>query len=222
MPTDVEDIRPTSSQLRCRARGLMAEWLSTSGGSLAISTYTSGKLVFVSSVKQRLIFRTHQFARPMGIAVHDNLLAMAVRNQILLFRSKSSAENRFYAERSYKTGKVDAHDVAFGEHGIYFANTRFNCIAKASSRKNFIHCWQPPFIENVSYGDRCHLNGIGMQFGKPRMATAFSVTNQQKGWRELDRFTGGVVLDLHSNEVIVEGLCMPHSPPLAQRPLVVM
>lgn len=212
MPTNIKVSTPTKSKLRCRARGDFAQWLAESGGSLAITTYTSGKLVLVSSFDDRLRFRTHRFTRPMGIALEGDKLALAVRKQVLLFGRKKTDQNEFTLRRTYDTGKVDAHDVAFGERGIFFANTRFNSIARVSQEKCFVHCWQPSFIEGVVRGDRCHLNGLGMRNGKPAMATVFCATGQKSGWREQDRFKGGVLMDVQQNEVVLDGLCMPHSP----------
>ncbi len=212
MPPNLEKKTPAKSQIRCRARGNFAQWLAESGGSLAITTYTSGKLVLVSSFDGRLRFRTHHYQRPMGIAVQGNQIALAVRKQLLLFKRSKTDRNAFALQRKFDTGKVDAHDVAFGQRGIYFANTRYNAIARASREKRFVRAWQPPFIDGLVRGDRCHLNGLGMRTGKPAMATAFCATGHKGGWREQDRFTGGVLIDVQQNAIVAHGLCMPHSP----------
>lgn len=207
---------PTTKQaLRCRTHGNFSEWLAASGGSVAITTYTSGKLVLVSSRGQRLRFRTLRFPRPMGMALADGQLALAVRKRILLFRSRTSAKRAdamFVPKRQFVTGKVDAHDVAFGQRGVYFANTRCNCIARATTRCNFLRSWQPPFISDMVHRDRCHLNGLGMLDGRPAMATAFCETGHEGGWREANRFTTGVLVDIQENQIVARGLCMPHSP----------
>ncbi|MGI9429579.1 MAG: TIGR03032 family protein [Bythopirellula sp.] len=202
----------SKSQLRCRASGELAEWLTNSGGSLAITTYTAGKVVLVSSIEGRLHFLTRKFPRPMGMAICGNRIALAARQQVLLFQRNNSPTAAFTLRRKYDTGKVDAHDVAFGERGVYFANTKFNAIARVSPNKRFVHCWQPWFIDGVIRGDRCHLNGLGMRDNRPALATAFCATGQAGGWREQDRFSGGVVLDVQKNTIIADGLCMPHSP----------
>ena len=212
MPANVEQALPVKSQLRCRARGELAQWLAESGGSLAVTTYTSGTLVLISSFGGRLHFCTHRFVRPMGIAIAADKLALAVRRQILLFQRDRANHDAFLLRRTFETGKVDAHDVAFGERGIYFANTRYNALARASRKCHFLHCWQPPFIEGIVQDDRCHLNGLGMREGKPKMVTAFCATGHAGGWRAQDRFAGGVVIDVNSGEVVADGLCMPHSP----------
>jgi len=199
--------------------GELADWLASSGGSLAITTYTSGKLVLVSSSEGKLRTRQRRLPRPMGIAIRDNRLAIATQTKILLFQSaaaksvsQGSSDAVFALKQEYDTGKLNAHDVAFGRRGIYFANTRFNCVARASAQKKFIRVWQPPFLEELVALDCCHLNGIGLRDGRPAMATAFCETAQRGSWREEDRFTQGVLLDVQQDCVVTRGLCMPHSP----------
>jgi len=198
------------SSLRCRAHGAFADWLAGSGGSLVVSTYTTGKLVLVSTHQGRVRFRTRKFPRPMGLALHRQDLALAVQKKILLFRDRGAGE--FTLEQEFATGKVDGHDVAFGRRGIFFANTRFNCIARAAPDKRFLRNWLPPFVPRSARRDHCHLNGLGMQAGRPAMVTAFCATDQPGGWRAADRFTKGVLISVADNRVVARGLCMPHSP----------
>ena len=200
--------------LRCRRHGQMAKWLERTGGTLAITTYTSGKLVFVGANNGRLMFQDHRFARPMGIALNGKRLALAVREQILTYHLATDevGKTTLMPGPTYHTGKVNAHDIAFGRRGIYFANTRFNGLARVSQHKRFVHCWLPPFISTVVQEDRCHLNGLGMQAGEPTLATAFCETDERHDWRKEDRFTSGVLLDIPHHKIVARGLCMPHSP----------
>ncbi len=46
------------------------------------------------------------------------------------------------------------------------------------------------------------------------MATAFCETSRVGGWREEDRFRGGLLIDIPQNQIVARGLCMPHSPRL--------
>lgn len=59
--------------------------------------------------------------------------------------------------------------------------------------------------------DRCHLNGLALKDGSPAYVTAISSTNVTEGWRD-HRQSGGVVIDIESNEIIGRGFSMPHSP----------
>ncbi len=213
------DRRPASKPLRCRAQGQFAEWLASCDGSLAVTAYTSGKLALVSSFEGRIRYRTRHFPRAMGIACDGNRFALATRDRILQFRraepsGKRRSDGLFVPDHEYQTGKLDTHELAFGRRGLYFANTRFNCIARVSTTKKFICCWRPPFVKEMIRQDRCHLNGIGLEDGRPAMATAFCATGHQGGWREQNRYTSGVLIDVKNNQVVSQGLCMPHSPRL--------
>ena len=59
--------------------------------------------------------------------------------------------------------------------------------------------------------DRCHLNGLAMVEGRPKYVTALGRTDAPGAWRE-GKATGGVVIDVETDEVVAEGLAMPHSP----------
>ncbi|NME66954.1 DUF4915 domain-containing protein [Flammeovirga aprica] len=61
--------------------------------------------------------------------------------------------------------------------------------------------------------DRCHLNGMVMKGGQPKYATCFNQGNQKQSWRS-EITTGGVLIDIESNQIITDGLAMPHSPRL--------
>ena len=52
-----------------------------------------------------------------------------------------------------------------------------------------------------------------MEVGVPRYVTAVGRSDVADGWRE-HRAGGGLVIDVQKNEVVLEGLSMPHSPRL--------
>ena len=74
---------------------------------------------------------------------------------------------------------------------------------------------RPPFVTKLAAEDRCHLNGLALEDGRARYATTVSQTDVADGWRDR-RHDGGCVLDLVRNEVIADGLSMPHSPRVHQ------
>ncbi|MCC6493059.1 MAG: DUF4915 domain-containing protein [Pirellulales bacterium] len=114
--------------------------------------------------------------------------------------------------RCYPTGRLDAHDLALDRRGLLFANTRFNCIARPSQRVRFVRAWQPWFIAQPSPRDACHLNGVGVRDGRLAMATAFCPSDAPAAWRDGNRFTSGVLIDVRRGRLALDGLCMPHSP----------
>ena len=146
------------SGLRCRAHGEFSAWLAASGGSLAITTYTSGKLVLVTTREGRIRFRTYKFPRPMGMAIHGKQLALAIRRASCFTKIPTRESSPF--SKSLPRERWMHTTSPFGRRGIYFANTRFNCIARAEAKKHFLRSWQPPFVPKSATRDHCHLNGL--------------------------------------------------------------
>ncbi len=121
--------------------------------------------------------------------------------------------DRLYVPRvGYTTGDIDVHDLAVAADGqVIFVNTLFSCLATISERYNFDVVWRPPFITRLAAEDRCHLNGLALRDGQPRYVTLCGRSDVVDGWRDC-RTDGGCVLDIITNDVLVEGLSMPHSP----------
>ena len=201
-----------------------AEWLSKIGGSLAFSTYQIGKILFIGlNAEKRLSVFERTFPRSMGIGISNDCrsLLLATQTQIYAFDnllehglSKDGYDALYAPYMSWITGGVDLHDVAFAENGDpIFISTAFNCIATVARGYSFKPVWRPPFISEIVGEDRCHLNGMAVQNGKPKYVTCVSKSDVRDGWRE-HRSDGGVLIDVESNEIIVENLSMPHSPRL--------
>ncbi|WP_325034733.1 TIGR03032 family protein [Nostoc sp. 'Lobaria pulmonaria (5183) cyanobiont'] len=66
-------------------------------------------------------------------------------------------------------------------------------------------------ISKLAAEDRCHLNGLAIRDGQPRYVTAVSQSDVAEGWRDR-RADGGCVIDVESNEILIRGLSIPHSP----------
>jgi len=198
-------------------------WLADSGGSLAISTYQSGKVILVGTNGQsgRLSVFERTLERPMGMAFHDSRLVVASMIQITSFVDAARGtpvaagyDALFVPQSATYTADLDAHDVAFGGDGrLVFVNTLFSCLATTSETHSFRPLWKPPFISRLAPEDRCHLNGLAMRDGEPAYVTCVAETDVTDGWRE-HRTSGGVVVDVASGEVVCRGLSMPHSPRL--------
>ncbi len=192
--------------------------------SFAFTSYQSGLLYFIGRNKDGGI-NVHQAAlpKPMGLC-HDGEYGLTMTGgfQIMRFENILESDQKIndtfdacYVPRLvHVTGTLDAHDVGIDIDGNpIFVNTRYNCLATTSSRYSFEALWKPPFISDIVDEDRCHLNGMAMDKGKPRYVTAVSRSNTIDGWRDR-RGDGGVVMDVETNEIVCEGLSMPHSPRL--------
>ena len=204
--------------------------------SLALSTYQAGKVVIISAKNsQGLIQLPRTFQKPMGIAedVEKDKLAIACKDEvIILANSKDLAKHypkspgkydALYIPRStFFTSALDIHDLNFGaDNSLFAVNTLFSTIIKIDSDYNFKPYWTPKFIDKLVSEDRCHLNGMAMQNGKPKYVTAFNQGNSFQSWRETVTKTG-VIIDVETNEVIAENLAMPHSPRIFNGELYVL
>jgi len=190
--------------------------------SMALTSYQSGLLYLIGRNKENGI-NIHQSAmpKPMGLSMgEDGDLTMTAGYQIMRFQNvlQSGQEINhafdacFVPRTIHLTGQLDAHDVGLDEEDRpVFVNTRFNCLAVPSAKHSFEVVWRPDFISDIVDEDRCHLNGMAMENGKPKYVTAVSRSNTIDGWRDR-RADGGIVIDVESNKIVCEGLSMPHSP----------
>lgn len=197
------------------------------GGSLAFTTYQSGRLFFVGPKPGKgLHISERRFPRPMGLAVSEdgNRLFLACQYQIYRFdnflppgKTADAGEDAVYVPRvAWFTGDLDAHDMGIGPTGQpVFVNTSFGCVAQVSDGFSFRTLWKPPFLSQIVREDRCHLNGMAVENGVPRYVTAVSRSDVTDGWRDR-RQNGGIVMDVQTGETVCEGLSMPHSPRLHQ------
>jgi uncharacterized protein (TIGR03032 family) len=213
-------ISTNSPTLELNTSRQFTAWLAEQNLSLAFTTYQVGKFFLIGlqpSGKLEVFQRT--FERCMGLCAHDSTLYMSSLYQIWRFENILEAGqthngyDRLYVPQvGYVTGDLDAHDLALDNtQKPIFVNTLFSCLATVSDRHSFIPLWQPPFISRLAAEDRCHLNGLAMDDGQPRYVTAVSQSDVADGWRDRRR-DGGVLIDVSSNEIILKGLSMPHSP----------
>jgi uncharacterized protein (TIGR03032 family) len=194
------------------------------GASLLVTTYQAGKLVLVRDEGDRLNTHYRAFQSPMGLALADGgaKLAVGTAIQVWEFRDNRDVARRlepagthdacFLPRSSHVTGNVLIHEMAYGAGGeLWFANTRFSCLATLDPDASFTPRWRPPFVTELEPSDRCHLNGLAMVDGRPKYVTALGATDTPAGWRA-NKAKGGVLMDVDSGEVICRGLSMPHSP----------
>jgi uncharacterized protein (TIGR03032 family) len=127
-------------------------------------------------------------------------------------RPQDGYDRVFVPRVGHMTGDVDIHDIAVEASGRpIFVNTKFNCLGTTDDRFSFAPIWKPPFISALCPEDRCHLNGMALENGVAKYVTMVAKSDVADGWRDF-RDHGGMVMDVTTNEVITDGLSMPHSP----------
>ena len=197
-------------------------WLAATGGSLAVTTYQAGKVIFIGlNPDSGLSIFERTFPRAMGLGASPDGRSLCLAAHYQIFRldnvlpstaSQDGYDALFAPHQSWITGDLDIHGIEFDADGSpVFVNTAFNCLARTSSGYSFRPVWRPAFISTLVAEDRCHLNGLAMVDGRPGYVTCVSTSDVVDGWRD-HRRTGGVVVDVVTNECIARGLSMPHSP----------
>ncbi|RLS36853.1 MAG: TIGR03032 family protein [Planctomycetota bacterium] len=198
------------------------QWLAEQRLSLACTTYQAGKLFLIGTQPNgRLAVNERTFNRCLGLWGNGQTLWMSSQYQLWRFENVledgqlfDGCDRLYVPKTGYTTGDLDAHDIAIDADGnVVFVNTLFGCLATLSELHSFRPLWKPPFISRLAAEDRCHLNGLAMQDGRPKYVTAVSQSDVADGWRD-HRHNGGCVIDVTSSEIVCTGLSMPHSPRL--------
>ncbi|MFM1965505.1 MAG: hypothetical protein RL134_1230 [Actinomycetota bacterium] len=200
----------------------LVELLEKARASLIISTYKSGHVIFARAGEGKVNTHVFGFNRPMGMAVQGPRLAIGTGHTIETFWNQANLAARVdpdgrhdavYVPRStVLTGDVAIHEMEYdGDGQLWFVNTRFSCLATQDLTHSFEPAWRPEWITGLAGEDRCHLNGLAMVDGRPAYVTALARTDTAGGWRE-HKGTSGVIVEIATNRVVVEGLSMPHSP----------
>jgi uncharacterized protein (TIGR03032 family) len=197
-------------------------WLGEHRLSLAFTTYQSGKLFFIGLKDDgSLSVFERTFNRCMGLWASPQTLWMSTLFQVWRFenalepgQTQNGYDRLYVPQLAYTTGDLDVHDIAVDGTGrAVFVNTLFGCLAVPNECHSFAPIWKPPFISKLAAEDRCHLNGLAMDEGRPRYVTSVSRTDVADGWRD-HRRDGGTVVDVGDDRIVATGLSMPHSPRL--------
>lgn len=215
------DPNPISSGLRSVHTTNLPAILNELGVSLLVSTYQAGKLIVVRADGEQLNTHFRIFQKPMGLAVQDNKLAIGSAYQIWEHRNIPAVGQKldppgkhdacYLPRRTHITGDIDIHEMAYGRDELWFLNTRFSCLCRLDSDHSFVPYWRPPFVSAYDLTDRCHLNGLALVNGIPKYVTALGETDTAGGWRA-NKANGGILMDITSNQILLRGLSMPHSP----------
>jgi uncharacterized protein (TIGR03032 family) len=191
------------------------------GLSVLVSTYQAGKLVVLRADGDVLNTHFRGFHVPMGLAVQGGRLAIGTSLEIWEFHDLPAVAARleptgkhdacFLPRLSHTTGGIAIHEMAWVGDELVFVNTKFSCLCVRDPLHSFRPVWRPKFVTAYAPEDRCHLNGLGLKEGRVQCVTALGRTDTEGGWRQNKR-DGGLLIDVAANEVIAEGLSMPHSP----------
>ena len=193
--------------------------------SVAISTYQTGKVVIFSAKDEnQLIQLPRTFNKPMGMAKMGHQWAVATNDAVVVtgnapglaanYPANPNTYDSLYIPRAaYFTGPLDMHDIQFTSDGLLGVNTMFSNVCKINDAFSFDPIWQPTWISELKPEDRCHLNGLAVdpKSSQPKYISALGQGNTQRSWKE-GMLSGGVLIDMESDEIALSGLAVPHTP----------
>lgn len=212
---------PNLSPLRSLHTANFPHILSQLGISLIVSTYQACKLIIIRADGENLNTHFRVFQKPMGLAADRERLAIGTANQIIELHNVPAVTQRleppnkhdacYLPRNSHVTGDINIHEIAWGQDELWFVNTRFSCLCTLDRHYSFVPRWRPFFISALTPEDRCHLNGLSLVNHQPKYVTALAATDSGGGWRK-NKAYGGILMDVQRNQILLEGLSMPHSP----------
>ncbi|WP_244624665.1 TIGR03032 family protein [Sphingomonas sp. So64.6b] len=198
-----------------------ADWLRANKLSFAFTSYQTGQLFLVGVTPAGTVsFNQQNFTRAMGVCYQPGRLYLGALHQVWRLENvlrpgelgNKSFDMVLVPRNAQTTGDVDVHEVGTDSAGrVIFVNTKYSCLATLDLNHSFRPIWKPKFISKLAPEDRCHLNGMAMDNGKPRYVTAVSRSDILTGWRER-RHEGGVLIEVETDRVVTDQLSMPHSP----------
>ena len=176
-----------------------------------LSDYLDGKVLLASTMTRSLIYQYdtewHELPvnHPFGIAVGEPLV-MTVEEGYTFYRPDGTKGALYYAERA------QAHEAVYDKHGkLWIASPTFSNLCTVDNLGRYEELWRVPGVD-ASNDTRTYVNGIALQDGEVRYATALGVSNQPDGWRKRASRSNGAIMDVRENRILTEDLFAPHSP----------
>ncbi len=221
-PTDATTTTPPETpKIDINFSGGLASFLATNNISLGFTSYQTGRLYLVGSgADGKLALHEAQYPQAMGVQGDNERIYLGTLTQVVRMENvlgpdqlANKAHDKVYIPRNMQTtGNIDIHELGIRKNGrLVFINTRYSCLCEPDIKHSFKPIWKPEFISKLAPEDRCHLNGLAMVDGEPKYVSAVCRSDVIDGWRDR-RHDGGVIIDIETNEIMAEGLSMPHSP----------
>ncbi len=211
--------KPTKTDINFSAG--LANFLHSNNISLGFTSYQTGRLYLIgSSADGKLALHEVQYPQAMGVQGDNERIYLGTLTQVIRLENvlttgqlANKAHDKIYVPRNMQTtGNIDIHELGIRKNGrLVFINTRYSCLCEPDIKHSFKPIWKPKFISKLAPEDRCHLNGLAMVDGEPKYVTAICRSDVIDGWRDR-RDNGGVIIDIDTDEIMAEGLSMPHSP----------
>ena len=198
----------------------LASWMRSRDLSIAFTSYQFGELILAGVAPTgEVLFTRQQLGRTAGLHVKGGRLHLAGAHHLWRIEnalrpgeiSHGTHDAVFVPRASYIIGDIDMHEIGILPDGKpLIVNTKYNCLCTPDPVQSFRPTWMPPYVSELVGEDRCHLNGLGMDKGRPRYVTMLSDDDTLEGWRKRPR--AGVLMEVETQRVVTGEVSMPHSP----------
>lgn len=208
----------------------IVELLKQMKSTIVMTTYQSGKIILMGQDNNAFDICYKEFPRPMGMYANGSKIWAGLGHGIYQFSNFTGLTSNledgvfdacYMPQNIHFTADIDIHEMEYCNDELYFVNTKFSCLCIKDENSSFKPVWKPPFITFLQPTDKCHLNGFCTRDGEPRYVTALGETDEPLGWRA-KKADGGVLIDIKTNEILLRGLSMPHSPRWHQEKLWIL
>ncbi len=216
-----EPVAPSVSESEISFSRGLANFLASQNISVAFTSYQSGGLYLLGHADDgKLALHEARYPQAMGLVGNQDRIYLGTLTEVVRLENVlspgqlvNSVHDRLYVPRNFQvTGSIDIHELGVRKNGVMvFINTSYSCLCEPSITHSFKPIWKPRFISKLAPEDRCHLNGLAMVDGEPKYASAVCRSDVIDGWRDRRR-DGGVIIDIQTDEIVAQGLSMPHSP----------
>lgn len=205
-------------------------WLAATGSSLVITTGQAGRLLLIGadqdgqlSVCDRIIPDCRALAvSETGFWVNSAFQIWRFANFLEPGMTEYAHDGYFVPIVGHTTGDLDIHDMCLTPEGDpMFVATAFNCLAVKAENGSFRPLWHPDFVSGLVGEDRCHLTGVAAADGVPAFVSCAGYSDEWDGWRHQIR-DGGLIIDIGTDEIVADGLSMPHAPRVLLGELLVL
>jgi uncharacterized protein (TIGR03032 family) len=142
-----------------------------------------------------------------GLAVNDQLIAVASRNSIIFYDKTSGLKNA-----ELNVFSQGSHEIEFGSN-----NEIILCASPLSSLVNYSlgsssTIWNIPGVDLDTTDSRSWINGVCTVNDIPQYVTVLGISNIANGWRDEALASRGALINVQTNEIVLHNLLFPHTP----------
>ena len=191
--------------------------------SLIFSLGITGDVVMLGADgNEKLIHLQQNFNNPTSIAREGDKLAIACKSEVIELTNELNISVFFPNERgiyetlyfpvmSYYTGQTELHDLKYIDNSLLAVDKSTSSICRINENYIYRMEWNSNDFNKFGETARLNISGFAIEDEKARYVTADKIDVDTYSQTKYDR-NRGVLVDIKTNEILLEGLSCPNSP----------